>query len=622
MSKGGGSPKTQQVESTTTNLPEYARPFYENLLGRATYESERGYEAYPGQRIADFNQYENMGMQGMADMAMQGNPEQFNQASYIASQVGFEDPNKSQEIYNQYNPNQQYSGYFAGDIDSGYDAGNLGQDYQAGQRDMGYRAGAFDPGYDARTRDSQFVNQDILSNYGPSTFDPGYMARELGQDYSARDLESQYQGMPDVGPVFEAGTLADQGAIEDYMNPYQQLVTDIEKREVQRAADVQEANIGAKAAQSGGLGGYREAIMLAEQDRNLQQQLGDIQSRGDQAGFSQAQQAFEADRAARLQASQMGLQQGVAHDASSQQAEQLRQSAFGATEQARQAQQQMAISSFEAGERARQQAAQLGMTAQQQEDASRQATEQFSQSASAQNRQGQIQQEQLQQAAFNAGEQARQQAASLGLNAQQQEDASRQAQEQFGQAQFGQNEQLRMAEQQENRAVFEAQQRAEQEGARLGLSAQEIQERVNQAQNTARMQARDTNNQNMLNRATLGMQGLAENRANRDQMLRSAEMLGGFGGQQQRMEIERLRNMQAAGQNIRGMDQRSLDMGYGDFQRQQAFGREQLALLSNMLQGIPIAPGTSTATYGGGPSDYSQMLGAGIGGVGLYNAMG
>jgi hypothetical protein len=99
-------------------------------------------------------------------------------------------------------------------------------------------------------------------------------------------------------------------------------------------------------------------------------------------------------------------------------------------------------------------------------------------------------------------------------------------------------------------------------------------------------------------------------------------MLGGLGGQQQKMEIERLRNLQAAGQNIRGMDQRSLDMGYGDFQRQQAFGREQLALLSNMLQGVPIQPGTSTATYGGGPSDYSQMLGAGIGGVGLYNAMG
>jgi len=649
MSKGGGSSGTQQVEQTTTNLPEYARPFYESLLGRATYESERGYEGYPGQRIADFNDYENAGMQGMADMAMQGDPEQFNQASYIASQVGAQNPNQAGSVVDQYQPNLQGSEYFAGNIDSGYNAGDMRQGYQAGQRGMGYQAGnlqsdfnagKFDPNYQAQQRSSGFNPEASSSGYQGSNFDPGYFAKELGQDYSARDLNSEYTGQFNAGPSFEAGTLADSGVIQDYMNPYQQLVTDVEKREVQRAADIQGANIGAQAAQSGGLGGYREAIMLSEQDRNLQQQLGDVQARGDQASFAQAQQAFEADRAARLSASQMGLQQGVAGDSSSQQAEQLRQSAFGATEQARQAQQNMAISSFEAGERAKQQAAQLGMTAQQQEDASRQAQEQFRQGSFGQTQQGQIQSEKFKADAFNAGESARQQAASMGMNAQQQEEASRQAseqfrqsafsqtqsfrqaQEQFGQAQFGQNEQLRMAQQQENRAVFEANQRAQQEGARLGLSAQEIQERVNQAQNAARMQARDTNNQNMLNRANLGMQGIDSDRANRDQMLRSSEMLGQLGGQSQKMGIERLRNLQAAGQNQRGMDQRSMDMGYEDFLRQQSFGREQLGLLSNMLQGVPITAGSTTASFGGGASPYSQALGAGIGGVGLYNAMG
>jgi len=34
MSKGGGSGGgTQQVEQTTSNLPEYARPYFEELLG-------------------------------------------------------------------------------------------------------------------------------------------------------------------------------------------------------------------------------------------------------------------------------------------------------------------------------------------------------------------------------------------------------------------------------------------------------------------------------------------------------------------------------------------------------------------------------------------------------------
>jgi hypothetical protein len=165
------------------------------------------------------------------------------------------------------------------------------------------------------------------------------------------------------------------------MNPYQQLVTDIEKREARRASDTQAANISQQAAQAGGLGGYREAVMQSERERNLGQQLQDIQATGGRAAFDQAQQAFEADRAARLQEAQLGLQTGTQAQQALQQAEKLRQSAFGTTEQARQAQQKMAIDSFQAGEQARQQAAQFGMTAQQQEDAARQAKEKFSQSA-------------------------------------------------------------------------------------------------------------------------------------------------------------------------------------------------------------------------------------------------
>ena len=121
------------------------------------------------------------------------------------------------------------------------------------------------------------------------------------------------------------------------------------------------------------MGGYREAIMQAERERNLGQQLADIQATGGQRAYEQALQAFEADRGARLQEAQLGLTAGQAQDQARQEAERLRQSAFGTTEQARQAQQQMAIGSFEAGERARQEAANLGLSAQQQADAARQA---------------------------------------------------------------------------------------------------------------------------------------------------------------------------------------------------------------------------------------------------------
>ena len=70
------------------------------------------------------------------------------------------------------------------------------------------------------------------------------------------------------------------------------------------------------------------------------------------------------------------------------------------------------------------------------------------------------------------------------------------------------------------------------------------------------------------------------------------------------------------------MNQRGMDMGYQDFLRQQAFPREQLSMFSNILRGLPITPGSTTASYGSQPSPYSEALGAGIGGVGLYRALG
>ena len=58
MGKGGGGQPQQQAQPssstvTQTNLPEYARPYFENLLQRAQATSEQPYTPYTGQRIAD-----------------------------------------------------------------------------------------------------------------------------------------------------------------------------------------------------------------------------------------------------------------------------------------------------------------------------------------------------------------------------------------------------------------------------------------------------------------------------------------------------------------------------------------------------------------------------------------
>lgn len=74
-----------------------------------------------------------------------------------------------------------------------------------------------------------------------------------------------------------------------YINPYQQNVTDIAKREAMRTSQIAGQQDASKAVGAGAFGGSRYGLMQAERDRNLQQQLGDIQMRGDQAAYENAQ---------------------------------------------------------------------------------------------------------------------------------------------------------------------------------------------------------------------------------------------------------------------------------------------------------------------------------------------
>jgi hypothetical protein len=66
---GGGGGGPQQVTQTTSNLPEYAKPYFENLLKRGQAESYRQYKPYQAERLAGFTpaelavQRETMGMQ-------------------------------------------------------------------------------------------------------------------------------------------------------------------------------------------------------------------------------------------------------------------------------------------------------------------------------------------------------------------------------------------------------------------------------------------------------------------------------------------------------------------------------------------------------------------------------
>lgn len=333
---GGSSAPTEQTVYSES-LPPYVEPYFKRLLQRTEGESLQDYTPYGGQRLAYFSPDERKAQAMTRGYAQAGTPQEFGQAQQMLTGLS-----------------QPYT--------AGYQAGTGPQTYQAGQLGPSqYAAGQFDAGYDPSMRAS------------------GYTATAPTEQYQPLGFEQNLQR---------------------FMSPYQQNVIDIQKREARRQSDITGEQIGSQAAQAGGLGGYREAILQAERERNLGQQLGDIQARGSQQAYQQAVQQIGAERGAELQAAQFGLQQ------------------YGLGEQAAQKQEQLGQQAFAFGEQARQQAAQLGLSAQQQEEAARQAQEKFRQTG------------------FQADQQALQAQGQQALAGFQAQEAARQAQERFGQSAY------------------------------------------------------------------------------------------------------------------------------------------------------------------------------------------
>ncbi len=112
-------------------------------------------------------------------------------------------------------------------------------------------------------------------------------------------------------PVFQEGMDLTRSAAKpmtseqmtQYMSPYQQAVTDIEKREATKQYESQVVPaLAAKAATTGGFGGSRQAILEGMAADTQQRLLSDIQAKGSQQAYQDAVRRFQADRTAAGQA--------------------------------------------------------------------------------------------------------------------------------------------------------------------------------------------------------------------------------------------------------------------------------------------------------------------------------
>jgi len=279
-SSGGSQPQPVDQTITQTQFPAEAKPYYSRLLSRGEAESLQPYAAYPAQRLAQFAPEEQQAFGMTTHLANQGTPWSMQQAQQTAGQqargrpfepwTGFQPQIPQPRI-----PHPRMWGP------------NLGVD------DRGLRQ----PMYGGQMGPQQQMMQQPMT---PAPQPYGRGRQPWQQDTT---LMGANYGIPGMSTGY-------QSPRERYMSPYQQGVTDIAKEQAIRDANRMRSEIGLNAASQGGLGGYREGIVESNLNRDLMRNLSNIQTQGLQSGYQNAQQMFEADRAARL--GQEGAQLGAA----------------------------------------------------------------------------------------------------------------------------------------------------------------------------------------------------------------------------------------------------------------------------------------------------------------------
>jgi hypothetical protein len=631
-SSNTSAPSSQTV--TQTNLPEYARPYFEDILKRGQAQSNMQYEPYQGERIAGMTPYEQEVQRQALNMARPG---QFDVATGLTTQAGL-----GSILAGQYNPSQftaqQISAPTLQQYQMGPASGVGAQQIAAPQMQ------AAQTGFDPRLQAFQMQNAPNVSAQQVGTrdirgattsFDPNLQRFQMqgpqnisAQQVDTRDIQGAQMAAPD-----QFG----QAQAEQYMSPYMQSVVDVQQRRAIEDAQKAQLSQNLASARTGTYGGARQTLAMTEREKNLQQQLGDIQATGLQSAFGQAQEQFERDRSAgmqasmanltneqqarvqseanRLQAQGMNQQQALQAAMSNQQAQmttsqQNLQAALGVQELGTTAGLQTALANLNNEQQARVQseANRLQASGMNQEQALRAAlsNQQAGLTVGQQNLASQLQTQEL-------GTQAGLQTALANLNNQQQAQVQNQA-ARLQASGMNQEQSLRAALANQQAGLTVGQQnlqsalQTQQLGTQTGLSAL-------QSNQQASLEAQRLAEQSKQFGGTLGLQGL-------QQAGQAAATLGQLGATQQQTDIARLQAQAAAAGQTRSLEQQRLDMQYADFLRQRDYPMEQLGQFSSLLRGMPVQMGSTQTTYAPPPSMLSQVGGAGLAGLGLYNMMG
>jgi len=256
-------------------LSNYIGPYVTNMLGKAQAIANEPYQVYQGPMTAGTSNLQNKVFQGLGNLSFPGNLGQ-SFASPMGG-MGAMPPGGSDLYSPQVMPQQGPLGFNQGP--------RTEEDWKRFSSMALYAPGT----------DMEKAKADFMSGGGQFGGNMGTMGGGYDPATGKRDLGTGGRGGI-AGLTAPQTSQQPSNIAQSYMNPYLQSVLTPQLDELRRQNDITNMNTNAKLTQAGGFGGGRQAIMNAENNRNLMQEQNKTVGQGYASAYDKAMGQFNTEQ--------------------------------------------------------------------------------------------------------------------------------------------------------------------------------------------------------------------------------------------------------------------------------------------------------------------------------------
>ena len=257
--------------TSESTLSSWAGPYVTNMLGKAQAVANEPYQVYQGPMTAGQSNLQSKVFQGLGNLSFPGNLGQSFSSGMGGNTNNYGGPGGPAVMPQQGGTLTPYSGGRPTDVTGG--------DYTGGK------------GFNPATMQSNLSGAPTATGAMPN----------LTQQQTDSALNASYTGQTNA-PQGIAGLQAPQASMQpsniaqSYMNPYLQSVLDPQMAELRRQNDITNMKANAGLTQAGAFGGGRQAIMNAENNRNLMMEQNKTVGQGYANAYDKAMGQFNTEQ--------------------------------------------------------------------------------------------------------------------------------------------------------------------------------------------------------------------------------------------------------------------------------------------------------------------------------------